>query len=89
MFWTTLRIDDETYNKLASGEIVFRPGQWVQLDWCERKARYIGVTPHGTFVVQHYEGGYSKEKFKTLVEYWKGFYVDDRKSYLRENSLDR
>lgn len=70
MFAPVIEIDNALYDKLAAGTVKLPPGQWVKLAWSDRKARYIGVTPRGIFVVQHYEGGYSKEKYHSLLEYY-------------------
>ena len=70
MFAPVINIDNDLYGKLASGAVTLRPGQWVKLAWCDRKARYIGVTPRGIFVIQHYEGGYCKEKYQGLLDYY-------------------
>lgn len=77
MFAPVIDIDDDLYDKLAKGEVVLSPGQWVKLKWSDRKARWIGVTPRGIFVVQHYEGGYSKEKYRSLLDYFNGCVKED------------
>ena len=86
MFCKTLTIDNETYTRLVQGEIKF-PRQWVVLPFSERKARYVGVTPHGTLVVQHYEGGYCPEKFGVLLDYWRGTFLSKKEK--RAKSLAR
>ena len=72
MYFPTINISSALITRLGSGAVTLLPGQWVKLDWSDRKARYIGVTPHGTFVIQHHEGNYCPKKFKALVNYWRG-----------------
>ena len=74
MFFPAIEVDNELCTKLHNGDVHFRAGQWIKLDWCSRPARYIGRTPSGVLVVQHYEGGYSQDKFRTLVRYWRGHF---------------
>lgn len=57
------------YDGVADGSINLRPGQWIKLPWCDRKARWCGRTARGTLVVQHYKGGYCPKKFLALVNY--------------------
>ena len=71
MFAPVIDIDNDLYDKLAAGTIKLQPGQWVKLAWSDRKARWIGVTPRGIFVIQHYDGGgYSKAKYQGLLNYY-------------------
>ena len=72
MFLPTIEIDNDVCDALQNKRVVLRPGQWVKLAWCTRRARYIGCTRAGILVVQHYEGGYDPQKFRALVDYWRG-----------------
>lgn len=74
MFVPTIKVDNKLCTKLHNGDVYLRSGQWIKLDWCDRPARYIGRTPSGVLVVQHYEGGYCQNKFRTLVRYWRGHF---------------
>jgi len=75
MFFPTIKVDNKLCTKLHNGDVYLRSGQWIKLDWCDRPARYIGRTPSGVLVVQHYEGGYPQDKFRALVRYWRGHFV--------------
>jgi len=74
MFFPTITIDNEIAKKLHDGTIHLRAGQWIKLEWCDRRARWIGRTPDGILIVQHYEGGYPREKFEALLSHWRGHF---------------
>lgn len=74
-FQPTITIDNDMHDRLYNGDVTLRPGQWVKLAWNTRNARYVGITPHKTFVIQHYDSeGYSQKKFVALLDYWRGFH---------------
>jgi hypothetical protein len=74
-FQPTITIDNDMHDRLYSGDVTLRPGQWVKLAWNTRNARYVGITPHKTFVIQHYDSeGYSQKKFVALLDYWRCFH---------------
>jgi len=55
MFCKTINVDNELLIKLQNGTVKLRPGQWIKLAWCDRKARWIGRNPaSGTLWVSHY-----------------------------------
>ena len=55
MYVPTIFVDAELLEKLHTGEIKLRPGQWIQLCWADRKARFIGRDPSsGTLWASHY-----------------------------------
>ena len=72
MYYPTFDITPDMLEELRSGRVSIQTGQWVRLPLSDRKARWIGVNPNETIVVQHYEGSYTKDKFAALVDYHKG-----------------
>ena len=82
MFFPTIDIDNKIATKLHDGTIRLRAGQWIKLEWCDRPARWVGRTPAGILIVQHYEGGYSREKFEALLSYWRGHFENPEQKNL-------
>ena len=55
MFHKTINVDNELLSKLENGTVKLRSGQWIKLEWCDRKARWIGRNPKSKTVwVSHY-----------------------------------
>jgi hypothetical protein len=69
MYVPTIIIDNELSLKLHSGEVKLRPGQWIQLAWSDRKARFIGRNPDsGTLWVSHYPWDNAQAMFDSRSE---------------------
>ena len=54
MYTKTIRVNNDTLNKLVDGELVFKTGQWIQLEWCSKPSRWVGRLPSGTVWAVHY-----------------------------------
>ena len=54
MYVKTINVDSKTIDKLLSGEIQFKAGQWVKFDWCSEPSRWVGVSPAGTAWAAHH-----------------------------------
>ena len=80
----TIFVDNDTLERIQQGWLKLQPGQWIQLAWCDKPARWAGITPGGTVVAQHWEPhacfcdgkwrhrGYCPDKFRTLRAFAKG-----------------
>ena len=68
MFAPVIEIDNDLYDKLTTGEVMLRPGQWVRFEWCDRKSRWVGLSPAGVVWAQHYNMGYSKDSFQRMSD---------------------
>lgn len=72
MFLPTIDVDNRVSEGLSNGNIDLQTGQWIRLQWSDRRARYIGRTPSGSLVVQHWDSGYCPKHFRALVQYQRG-----------------
>jgi hypothetical protein len=54
MYVKTINVGSKTIDKLLSGEIQFKAGQWVKLDWCSEPSRWVGITPAGSVWAVHH-----------------------------------
>jgi len=80
----TIFVDNLTLDRIERGWLKLQPGQWIQLAWCDKPARWAGISSSGTLVVQHWEPhacfcegtwryrGYCPDKFQTLRSFAKG-----------------
>jgi len=66
MFAPVINIDNALYDKLTKGTVKLQPGQWVRFAWCDRNSRWVGLSPAGVVWAQHYNMGYSKDRFQRM-----------------------
>ena len=50
----TIYVDNDLYNKIHDGEVTLQCGQWIQLAWCAKPARWVGLTSSQKLWVVHY-----------------------------------
>jgi len=50
----TIFIDNEEHNKLQEGTLKIQCGQWIQLAWCDKPSRWVGLTKSGTLWATHW-----------------------------------
>jgi len=55
---STITITENMLDKIESGELKIKGGQWVQYAWLNKKSRFVGVTKSGSVWVVH--SGYGK-----------------------------
>ena len=60
----TILIDNEKHTQLQNGTLEIQCGQWIQLAWCDKPSRWVGLTKGGTLWAVHYPVEIAQ--FKTL-----------------------
>ena len=60
----TILIDNEKHTQLQNGTLKLQCGQWIQLAWCDKPSRWVGLTKGRTLWAVHYP--FKIEQFKTL-----------------------
>ena len=60
----TIFVDNDLYTKIQSGEVRIQCGQWIQLAWCDKPSRWVGLTSGRTMWAVHYP--VRMDQFKTL-----------------------
>ena len=54
MYVKTIRVGNELLLRLMSGDVRLKAGQWIQLDWCDKPSRWVGLMPSGTVWAVHH-----------------------------------
>lgn len=65
-FQPTILIDNDLYTKIESGEVKLQCGQWIQLEWCDKPSRWVGLTKAKTLWAVHYP--VTMKQFSTLCQ---------------------
>ena len=81
-FTSTIYIDNNNYDRLASGEMDLRTGQWVKFAWCSNRSRYVG-SRHGIIYAAHYPNT-SNERVRGMAD---SFRDDDRSERRRRRGV--
>jgi hypothetical protein len=81
-FTSTIYIDNSNYDRLASGEMGLRTGQWVKFAWCHNRSRYVG-SRHGIIYAAHYPNT-SNERVRGMAD---SFRDDDRSERRRRRGV--
>jgi hypothetical protein len=63
-YQATILIDNQIYTQLQNGTLRLQCGQWIQLAWCDKPSRWVGLTKSGTLWAVHYP--VRLDKFKAL-----------------------
>ena len=53
-YQSTIFVDNELCAKLQSGEVTLQCGQWIQLAWCDKPSRWVGLTRGKSLWAVHY-----------------------------------
>ena len=53
-YQTTILIDNQKYTQLQEGTLKLQCGQWIQLEWCDKPSRWVGLTKGRTLWAVHY-----------------------------------
>ncbi len=53
-FQPTVLIDNAKCIQLQEGTLKLQCGQWIQLAWCDKPSRWIGLTKGGSIWAAHY-----------------------------------
>ncbi len=62
----TIPVNNELCTKLQNGEVELLCGQWIQLAWCDKPSRWVGLTKGGSIWAVHYP--YNHAKFLALCK---------------------
>ena len=62
----TIYIDNEKYIKILAGELKLQCGQWIQLAWCDKPSRWVGLTKAKSVWAVHYPINMSQ--FKSMCK---------------------
>lgn len=60
----TIFVDNDLYTKIQNGKVRIQCGQWIQLAWCDKPSRWVGLTSGRTMWAVHYP--VRMDQFKTL-----------------------
>ena len=63
-YQSTVLIDNEKHTQLYEGTLKLQCGQWIQLAWCDKPSRWVGLTKGRTLWAVHYP--VKADQFKTL-----------------------
>ena len=65
-FQPTILVDNDLYVKIENGEVKLQCGQWIQLEWCDKPSRWVGLTKARTLWAVHHP--VRMNQFKTLCD---------------------
>jgi hypothetical protein len=65
-YQSTVFIDNKKHNQLQDGTLKLQCGQWIQLAWCDKPSRWVGLTKGRTLWAVHYP--VKKDQFVTLCK---------------------
>ncbi len=65
-YQSTVFIDNEKHTQLYNGTLKLQCGQWIQLAWCDKPSRWVGLTKGRTLWAVHYP--VKTDQFKTLCK---------------------
>lgn len=69
-FLPKVRITDDMVRLLRVGLLTIPKGQWVQLAWSDKPARWVGVSPGGILQVMHYPRWRDTADFAEACRTW-------------------
>jgi len=62
----TILIDNDKCIQLQEGTLKLQCGQWIQLAWCAKPSRWVGLTKGGSIWAVHYP--IENDRFKSMCQ---------------------